>query len=137
MPQESKRQKQTAEIVKRHFSLMLQQEGPYIYGVETLVTVTSVKMSPDLNIAKIYVSVFNTEAKEEVIQLLEHSQFRLKQQFYQRLRKQVRRVPRLQFFLDDTLDEMYRLNNLFDEIGDYNKLGTKSSDEFKAEAEEE
>ena len=123
MPQESKRQKQTAEIVKRHFSLMLQQEGPYIYGVETLVTVTAVKMSPYLTIAKIYVSVFNSEAKEEVIQLLDRSQFRLKQQFYQRMRRQVRRVPRMQFYLDETLDEMYRVDQLFNKLHANNEMG--------------
>ena len=63
---ETKRQMQAAELVKRNFSLVLQQEGSYIYGVEPLVTVTGVKMSPDLGQAKIYLSVFNTENKQAV-----------------------------------------------------------------------
>ncbi len=116
MAQETKRQKQTAEVVKRHFSLMLQEEGAYIYGNEILVTVTSVKMSPDMNIAKIYLSIYNTEAKQNVIYLLENNHNRLRQQFYQRLRKHVRRVPNMQFYLDETLDEMARLNDLFDNL---------------------
>jgi len=125
MAQESKRQKQTAEIVKRHFSLMLQEEGAFIYGNEILVTVTSVRMSPDMNIAKIYMSVYNTEAKQNVIYLLENNYNRLRQQFYHRLRKHVRRVPNMQFYLDETLDEMYRLKNLFQKLKDDNQMGNE------------
>ena len=55
---ESKRQKQVAELIKRNFGTLLQQEGAYIYGSEALVTVTSVKMSPDMSLAKIYLSVY-------------------------------------------------------------------------------
>ncbi|MEL6941413.1 MAG: ribosome-binding factor A, partial [Bacteroidota bacterium] len=73
----SKRQLQVAEQIKRNFGIILQQEGSYIYGVETLVTVTSVKMSPDFGIAKIYLSVYNTEDKQSVILLMEEQYPRL------------------------------------------------------------
>lgn len=113
---ETKRQKQVAETVKRHFGVVLQQEGGYIYGSATLVTVTEVKMSPDLGIAKIYLSVFNREDKPAVILELENNYHRLRQIFGQRVRKHMRRIPNLSFFLDDTLDEMYRLNQQFDQL---------------------
>lgn len=113
---ETKRQRQVAETVKRHFGVVLQQEGSYIYGAGTLVTVTEVKMSPDLGIAKIYLSVFNREDKPAVILELENSYHRLRQTFGQRVRKHMRRVPNLSFFLDDTLDEMERLNQSFDRL---------------------
>ena len=58
---ETKRQKQVAEMVKRNFSLVLQEEGLNIYGAKALVTVTTVRMSPDLTLAKIYMSIFNTD----------------------------------------------------------------------------
>jgi ribosome-binding factor A len=51
------RQKQVAEMIKRHFSVLLQQEGGYVYGTQAFVTVTNVKMTPDFNVAKIYLSI--------------------------------------------------------------------------------
>ena len=60
MAKESKRQLQTGELIRRNFGHVLQQQGSYIYGA-AFVTVTNVKMSPDLGIAKIYISVFNNE----------------------------------------------------------------------------
>ncbi len=117
MKKETKRQRQIAETIKRHFSAVLQQEGAYIYGVEPLVTVTNVKVTPDLSLAKIYLSVFNTENKQAVILQMESDKKNLKQAFASRARKHLRRIPRLDFYLDDTLDEMYRLNQMFDDLG--------------------
>jgi len=126
---ESKRQKQVTELVKRNFGILLQQEGGMIYGHEVLVTVTSVKMSPDMSIAKIYLSVYNTENKQAVILQMEDSIYHLKQSFVQRVRKHMRRIPDLQFYLDDTLDEMYRLNALFDRLGNENQMGASAEEE--------
>ena len=112
----SKRQNQVASVIKRNFSIVLQQEGSYIYGVQTLVTVTNVQVTPDMGEAKIYLSVFNVEDKQTVLLEIEENRGRLKQQLAQRIRKHVRRVPSLQFFLDDTLDEMYRINDVLDRI---------------------
>ena len=129
MATESKRQKQVAESVKRHFSTILQQEGPYIYGTQALVTVTSVKMSPDLNLAKIYLSVYNVEDKQTVILEMEEHQYRLRQTFSSRIRRHVRRIPEIKFFLDDTLDEMYRLNQLFDKLQADNQMGNEEEND--------
>lgn len=118
----SKRQSQVASVIKRNFSTVLQQEGSYIYGTQALVTVTNVQVTPDMGEAKIYLSVFNVEDKQTVLLEIEDNAGRLKQQLAQRIRKHVRRVPSLQFFLDDTLDEMYRINEVLDRIntGDNN-----------------
>ena len=120
---ETKRQKQVAELVKRNFSMVLQQEGGYIYGPEVMVTVTSVKMSPDMTLAKIYLSVFNTDNKQAAILELEEHIARLRQSLGNRIRKQIRRIPDINLYLDDTLDEMYRLNALFDRLHDENQMG--------------
>ena len=113
---ESKRQLQVAEIIKRNMGYVLQQEGSYIYGDEILVTVTSVKVSPDLSQSKIYLSVYNTEGKQSVLLLIEQHQHQLKQALVQRIKKHVRRIPSLSYYLDETLDEMYRLNQLFNKL---------------------
>ncbi len=115
---ETKRQKQVSEMVKRHFGMMLQHDGSMIYGSEVLVTVTNVIMSPDLRLAKVYLSIYNTENKQAVILLLNEERQQLKSALYHRLRKHVRFIPDFDLYLDDTLDEMYRLNNLFDKIED-------------------
>ncbi len=122
---ETKRQKQVAELIKRNFSMVLQQEGGYIYGAEVMVTVTNVKMSPDLNLANIYLSVYNTENKQGVILEMEDQLPRLRQSLTQRVRRQVRRIPDVSLYLDDTLDEMYRLNALFDRLYDENQMGDR------------
>lgn len=126
---ETKRMAQVAELVKRNFGLLLQQEGSYIFGTTPFVTVTNVKMSPDLNIARIYLSVYNTEDKQTVILEMEDSYARLRQSLANRIKKHVRRIPDLQFHLDDTLDEMYRLKALFQQLEDDNQLGTKEAGE--------
>ncbi len=121
---ETIRQRQVAELIKRNFSLVLQQEGSYVYGTEALVTVTNVKMTPDFSLAKIYLSVYNTENKQEVLLEMEESIVRLKQALAYRLKKQMRRIPDINFYLDDTLDEMYRLRQLFKKLHDENQMGS-------------
>jgi ribosome-binding factor A len=125
---ETIKQKQIGELVKRHFSLALQEEGGYIYGTAPLVTVTAVKMSPDLSLAKIYLSVYNTENKQAVILEMEEEKSRLRQLLAARLRRQVRRVPEIDFYLDDTLDEMARLQQLFTRLHEENAMGSDSEE---------
>lgn len=129
MAKVSKRQLQVAEIIKRNFSTVLQQEGSIIYGVEALVTVTTVKISPDQSQAKIYLSIYNTEDKQSIILLLEEEYPRLKSALAIRLRKHIRRIPEFQMYLDDTLDEMYRLNELFNRLENDNQLGENKDKE--------
>lgn len=129
---ETVRQKQVAELIKRNFSLVLQAEGSYVYGSSVLVTVTGVKMTPDFNLAKIYLSIFNTEHKQETMLELEHELPRLKQSLAARIRKQIRRMPDIQLFMDDTVDEMYRINEMFDKLYAENQMG-KSDQEKETE----
>jgi ribosome-binding factor A len=124
---ETIKQKQVAELVKRNFSLVLQEEGSYVYGATPLVTVTTVKMTPDLGLAKIYLSVFNTENKQEVILEMEAEKARLRASLSQRLKKLVRRIPEVDFYLDDTLDEMIRLQQLFQKLHDENQMGDEAA----------
>jgi ribosome-binding factor A len=109
----TKRNLQVAEIIKRNMGTVFFQEGSYIYG-EALVTVTNVILTPDQGEAKIYLSVYNTEDKQAIVDIISNHIHRLRQQLAHRIKKHVRRIPTIQFFIDDTLDEMYRLNALFD-----------------------
>lgn len=129
---ETKRQLQVAELIKRNFGLVLQNEGSYVYGPEPLVTVTQVKISPDFSSAKIYLSVYNTEDKQSVILQMDNEMARLKQALSHRIRKHIRRIPEIAFYMDDTLDEMYRLNQLFDKL--YEEGHIREEGEGPAEA---
>ena len=113
---ESIRQKQIGELLRRYFGMLLTEEGSNIYGRDKLVTVTEVKMTPDLLIAKIYISVYGTENKQEVILELEDNYPRLRQALASKAGKHMRRVPELEFFLDDTVDEMYRVEALLNRV---------------------
>lgn len=70
-------------------------------------------MSPDLGMAKIYVSVYNTENKQAVLLQLHEGIKRLKQQLVGRIRKQVRRIPHIDIYLDETLDEIDSVESIF------------------------
>ena len=110
---ESKRQRQVGTVIQRHFSEVLRAEGSYIYGMQPLVSVTHVLMSPDLGLAKIYVSVWNTENKQAVLLQMQDQHHRLKQQLAARVRKHLRRIPHIDFYLDETLDEIEHVESLF------------------------
>lgn len=121
---ESKRQRQVAELIKRNFSMVLQQEGSYVYGPEPLVTVTEVQPTPDLSQAKIYLSIWNTDDKQSVLLQMEEEHHRLKASLAHRVRRQIRRVPEIAFYIDETLDEMNRVENLFDRLEREGQLPT-------------
>lgn len=109
-------------MIKRHFSIVVQQEGSYIFGTEPLVTVTEVHPTPDLSQAKIYLSIWNTENKQAVILQMEEERARLKSALAYRLKRHIRRIPAIEFYIDETLDEMHRVENLFGRLEEENQL---------------
>ncbi|MFN0034259.1 MAG: 30S ribosome-binding factor RbfA [Saprospiraceae bacterium] len=115
------RQKQIGEVIRRYFGMILTEEGGNIYGRGKLVTITDVQMTPDLLVAKIYISVYGAEDKQEIILLLEDSYARLRQALGAKVGKQMRRVPDIEFFLDETVDEMYRVNDLLNRVSEADK----------------
>ncbi|MFK7797847.1 MAG: 30S ribosome-binding factor RbfA [Aureispira sp.] len=114
--EQTKKQRQVGNLIQQEFSVILQTEGSFIYGSEPLVTVTNVRMSSDLGIAYIYVSVYNVPYKQEVVKELWENLSYLRGQLGKRIRKQVRRIPVIKFFIDDTLDEVDHIDNLFSRL---------------------
>ena len=121
---ESKRQSQVAELIRRNFSYVIQEEAPNICGHCVMVTVSHIRMSPDLNLARIYLSVFGTENKQEPVLMLQEELVSLRSKLGQRIRKQVRNIPEIVIYLDDTVDEMYRVDALLKQLGDEGQFGT-------------
>jgi ribosome-binding factor A len=128
---ETKRQKQINELLRRQFSMVLMDEGTYIFD-KAMVTVTRAVVSPDLQNAKIYLSVFNTDNKLEVMAAMDENLFRLRHALATKVGKQLRRIPELKFYLDDSLDEFFRMDQILTKLRAENQMG---NDEGKSEEE--
>ena len=99
---ETTRQQKIARQIQKDIADIFQKEGAaLVRGL--LVTVTAVRVSPDFSYAKIYVSVFPFEKSRELMERLEHENWFVRRALGQRIRNQLKNVPELQFFLDDSL----------------------------------
>ncbi len=77
-----------------------------------MITVTSVRVSPDLGLAKVYLSIFPTEKKVEILELVKQNVKTIRHELGQRIRNQMRIVPELAFFIDDSLDYIENIDRL-------------------------
>ena len=108
---ESTRQQKIAKQIQKDVAEILQKEGaPIVRG--SLVTVTAVRVSPDFGYAKIYVSIFPFERSGEVMQELEHNIRFVRGALGQRIRNQLKNIPEIQFFLDDSLEYIENIDSL-------------------------
>ena len=106
---ETTRQQKIARQIQRDVAEIFQKEAaPALLG--TLVTVTAVRVSPDLGYAKIYVSVFPFGRSAEVMASLEGAARLVRGALGQRLRNQLKNVPEIQFFLDDSLEYVEQID---------------------------
>jgi ribosome-binding factor A len=121
---QTKKQQQVGETIKRSFGMVLLEQGVNIYR-DALVSVTSVNMSSDLSLAKIYLSVYNSDNKLETLELIQREIRILKSELVRKIRRHVRRIPEIALYLDDTVDEIYRVNTLFDKLYEENQMGTE------------
>ncbi len=100
---ETTRQQKIAKQIQKDIAEIFQKEGAEIVR-GSLVTVTAVRVSPDFGYAKIYFSIFPFERSQEVMQALERNNWLIRRSLGQRIRNQIKNIPELQFFLDDSLE---------------------------------
>ena len=100
---ETTRQQKIAKQIQKDAADIFQKEGAQIVR-GALVTVTAVRVSPDFSYAKIYVSIFPFERSSETMRTLEEQNWFIRRALGQRIRNQLKNVPELQFFLDDSLE---------------------------------
>lgn len=102
-------------LIQEEINTVFQRMGlSFVNG--GLVSVSSVKITPDLLEARIYLSVFNAADKNEALKKIEDRHWEIKKELAARVKHQLRRIPELKFFLDDTLDQVFRMEELFDKI---------------------
>ena len=101
---ESQRQRKIAGIIQQDVVDILQRAATEGGMQGTLISVTKVHVTVDLSIAKVYVSIFPNTKAEELLEGIKSNQPLIKHELAQRTKDQLRRVPELIFFLDDSLD---------------------------------
>lgn len=109
--QQTTRQQKIARQIQRDIAEILQKEGREIVAGK-LVTVTTVRVSPDFGYAKIYFSIFPFEKSGEVMEALEKNNWFLRKELGKRIRNQLKVVPELQLFLDDSLEYIENIEGL-------------------------
>ncbi|MCO5249313.1 MAG: 30S ribosome-binding factor RbfA [Chitinophagales bacterium] len=112
---ESKRQKQVGKIIHNALSEIFQMQMGEILG-QSMVTIISVNMTPDLLIAKVYLSIYNSENPNDVLKVIETNNKGIRRLMGNQIRNKVRMIPELMFFRDDSMDEVVKMDKLFKEI---------------------
>lgn len=82
-----------------------------MFGPE-LISVTEVRITPDLSIAKVYLSIFPTNNKRAIMDAVDEQNSTLRFELGNRVKSQLRKIPELHFYLDDTLDQLEKIDNL-------------------------
>ncbi|MBA3649634.1 MAG: 30S ribosome-binding factor RbfA [Chitinophagales bacterium] len=112
---ETIKQKKIAKLVKEVLSDIFQRENLSM-AQGGMMTISHVTMSPDLLIAKIYLSLFQIKDQDKFIKEIEASENELRHKLGNKIRNQVRRIPELHFYLDDSLEQVFRIEEIFKQI---------------------
>ncbi|MDN5203991.1 30S ribosome-binding factor RbfA [Fulvivirgaceae bacterium BMA10] len=112
---ESKRQQKFNKLLLKDLGEILQRESRNLFG-NVFLTVTGVKITPDLSLARIYVSMMLVGEKGEMVDKLNAKKKEIRKLLGNKIGKQVRVVPDLFFMLDDSLEEADRLEDIFKKL---------------------
>ena len=107
---ESTRQAKIARLLQKELSEIFRRQTAKTQGV--LVSVSAVRVSPDLSIARVYLSVFPSDKGAEILAEINRSAKTVRYELAQIVRHQLRKTPELSFFLDDSLDYLKNIDHL-------------------------
>ncbi len=116
MIEESRRQQQVGKTIQRFMADIFLQFGSELVEPGAMITVASVRMTRDLKIARIYLSIFNAKDKAQCLININQQKNTIKRELGNRIRNKVRNIPDIEIFLDDTLDEVMKLEDIFSKI---------------------
>ena len=112
---ETTRQAKIARLLQKELSEIFRQQTAKTHG--TLVSVSVVRVSPDLSVAKAYLSIIPSEKAEEMLRNITESAKTIRYELAQKVRFQLRKTPELQFYLDDSLDYIDNIDTLLHKQG--------------------
>ncbi|MBS5612490.1 MAG: 30S ribosome-binding factor RbfA [Prevotella buccalis] len=104
------RQNRVARLLQKELATIFQSQTQATHGV--MVSVTQVRVSPDLSICTAYLSIFPSEKAEEIIKNITANEKSIRYDLGTRVRNQLRIVPELRFFIDDSLDYIEHIDEL-------------------------
>lgn len=107
---ESTRQAKISRLLQKELSEIFRQQTAKTHGV--IVSVSAVRTSPDLSVAKVYLSIFPSDQSGQMIESITASAKTIRYELGQKVRFQLRKVPELQFYLDDSLDYIENIDKL-------------------------
>lgn len=113
--EEGKRQKQIAGLLNEEMNTIFQRLGLNMTG-GGMVSISGVKVTPDLLEARFYLSFFKVQDPDAALQHIEDRHHEIKKELAAKVRHQLRSIPVLRFFRDDTLDQVFRMEELFKKI---------------------
>jgi len=112
---EGKRQKQVAAVIEKDLNEIFQRMGlTMLQG--GMISISSVKITPDLFDARIYLSFFKIDDPVKTLNYIQEKSWEIKKELTARVRHQLRSMPQLTFYIDDTLDYVDKMEKLFKEI---------------------
>ncbi len=112
---ESKRQQKFARVIQKELGEFFQREGNhYLPGV--MITITQIRVTSDLSIARVYLSFFKVNSSQQALSVIQSQTKEIRYKLGEKIRDQVRAVPQLSFFLDDTQEYSERMDQIFTQI---------------------
>jgi ribosome-binding factor A len=109
---DSTRQSKVSRLIQKELGDIFLREVKTLFG-NAMITVTQVRVSPDLSVAKVYVSLFNVPDTSVLLKEIQIHKKEIRLKLSERIKKQVRIIPELIFYLDDSLDYAMKIDALF------------------------
>lgn len=110
---ESTRQQKISRLLQKELADIFQKESRNLF-LGKMISVTVVRVSPDLGLAKSYISIFPTEDRKEVLKQVRIANPRIRGLLGRKVGKQLRVIPQLEFYIDDSLDYIDNIDRLLD-----------------------
>ena len=107
---ETTRQKKVSRLLQKELGQIIQHRSAELG--KTLITVTTVRISPDLSVAKIYLSIFPAQESNKTLTAVKEIVPQIRHELGNLVRHQLRIIPELAFFIDDSLDYIEKIENL-------------------------
>ena len=124
---EGKRQKQVSALLLQELSDIFQRLGLSMTD-GGLISLTAVRVTPDLLEARVYLSCFQVQDVPAARKKIEDRAWQIKQDLAARVKQQLRRIPIIQYFHDDTLEHADKMNALFRKISEEKPPGEEKSE---------
>ncbi len=115
--EEGKRQKQVAAVLSEDLNDIFRRLNLNMMG-GGMVSISSVKVTPDLLEARIYLSMYKVTDENAALKKIENQSWEIKKELTARVKNQLRRMPVLKFYIDDTLNHVFKMEELFKQINE-------------------